>query len=209
MDSKEDTQKAMDALREHVEQTAQNAIQIINDYVYMSEYLSLESVQELKYSKRIFTVILSNPAKSKPLSIISLFDFSEDCVEKVLHQISIIFTACGFEIKKSDSSYIFNESDSEKILSLHNFMSNNIEISIFSEYDSQKENNECSLFLSALGEKIEIISIDSSSSKNIGVLEHQLSLFFAAIGKTVKISDGSVINNYGCVVSPVDVNESE
>lgn len=209
MDSKKDRKEAMDALRDHVEQTAQNAIQLISDYVYHSDSLSFSSIQELKYSKRIFTILLSNPSKSKPLSIISLFDFNENSVEDIVHQICIIFTACGFEIKKDGSNYPFVKDEFSTILSLRDFILKNNEFSIFSEHGPQETDGKCSIFLSSFGEKIEIISTDNCNSKHIGVLERQLSLFFAAINNTVNISDGSIINNYGCVVSPVDVNESK
>lgn len=206
MDSKKDLEGTQNALREYIEETAQNAIQLISEYVCYSNSLSFQTVQELKFSKRIFTLLLLNESKPKPLSIITLFDFDEDAIKEILHQICLIFTASGFEIKDDEKNYPLTKEDSASVLLMYNFLSVNKEFSIFSEYNSQEKENKCSLCLSSGDKKIEIISIDNSDSKYVGMLERQLSLFFAAIGKTVNISDGSIVNNYGCVVSPFDVD---
>jgi hypothetical protein len=204
-ENNEENAASQEAIRTHLEQAVQNGIQLIRDYIIDADEAWVKVVEETKFNKDIHNVVVFTSEEPNPLSFITLFEQDFKSSEIVADQIRELLVSCGFEIVNEDGSpWLYKNSD--RMTEMFDFISAEHDVNISSEYVSSDESPHWLISLTSVnGKSIELLRLEKVSERSAGSVERQLAMFLAAMDKTVEVSDGSKINIYGYVLSPLDV----
>jgi hypothetical protein len=200
----EDQSVSQEAIRNHLEQSVQDGIQMIRDFIVDTDEVVVGVVAETKFNNDIHNIVIYTDEEPRPLSFITLFEQNLEASEAVANHIRKVLVSCGFEVVDEDGrAWEFEQND--MMTEMFDFISSEHTIAIASEYFSSDDAPYWSISISANEKEIEILRLEKVSDRSVGAVERQLAMFLAAMDKTVQISDGSRINIYGYVLSPLDV----
>tara|TARA_B100001778_G_scaffold334019_1_gene344026 strand:+ start:11991 stop:12620 length:630 start_codon:yes stop_codon:yes gene_type:complete len=201
-----DSRASHEAVRTHIEQTIQEGLQLIRDFLSHSADISVEVVQESKYNSDIHNVLIKTASEPKPLCFLTLFELDRQSSEDVADQLRMFLVACGYEVINPDNSHWDVPSQmSDAASKIFNFMSSPGDIHVSSEYEKTEDDAKWNIRLSLGENQVDILELRKMSNRSVAVIERQIAMLIGAMDRTVQTSDGTRLNIYGCIVSPLDV----
>ena len=191
-----------EAVKLYVEQSIQDSMQTVQDFISHSSEISVNVVKECEYSNKINNIVIEAKSEPKPLCCLTLFDFDSRSSEEVANQFRVFLVACGYEVINSDKTlWNMPKKESDAASSIFKFITKNEEMKIYSDqYDTEKR---CwKIFLSSKDGKVTLFDIKNAPLRSVAIIERQLAMIIGAMNKTVETSDGARLNMYGCISFP-------
>ena len=185
-------------IKNYIEESIQSKIQIIRDFLCSHSEITVRVVAESKYNDCIQNIVIDKKEESKPLCIITLIDSDKNFAEEVSDYVRILLVSFGYEVLNEEKKiWKVPECMLSHVSELFDLIYKNSKLKLFYEHDSI--NNWSKIILSSHDKSILLVNLKSMTVKYVHVVEKQLSLLIASMGKTIEATDGTKLNMYGCI----------